>query len=223
MNKVTRVTTRLSKNNQAARAFAMGIPGSEAGVLERVAEASVCGEVVPPELQKIANAILGVVLLTGKLPEKTPGRPKDERFALKGVERAYRFFDLIDQNVCDRDEAVRLVAKQLPASGRHVERAIHDYAWLIGGERDDDIDARSSFRAWRASMSAEEYREAVLLELRFHDGLAPVMHRPLRERLAAAPDRLTAIRGELRQLVNLATGEWAQEGSVKAADPALKR
>lgn len=212
MNKVTKVTTRLSKNNQVARAFAVGAPGSEAAVLERVAEASVRGEVVPPELQKIANAILGVVLLTGKLPEKAPGRPKDESFALKGVERAYRFFELVDQKVCGREEALRLVAKQLPASNRHVERSIEDYAWLIGGERDEDIDARLRFRVWRASMSIEEYREAVLLELRFHDGLGPVKQRPLKDLLAAAPNSVSAMRVELRRLVDLATGQWPESG-----------
>jgi hypothetical protein len=218
MNKMIKITTRLSKNNQVARAFAMGAPGCEAGVLERVAEASIRGEVVPPELQKIANAILGVVLLTGKLPEKAPGRPKDEMFALKGVERAYRFFELVDKKVCSREEALRLVAKQLPASSRHVERSIEDYGWLIGGKRDDDFDARRRFRLWRAGMSIDDYREAVLLELRFHDGLGPVKQRPLKELLASAPNRVTAIQVELRRLVDLATGRSPESGQLKAPD-----
>ena len=89
MDKNVRFKTFISKNNQVAQAFAKGVPGSERGVLERVAEASALGEVVPPALQKIANAILGVALVTGKLPDKALGRPKDERFALRGVEMAF--------------------------------------------------------------------------------------------------------------------------------------
>lgn len=204
--------TYLSKNNQIACAFAKGVPGSERRVLERVAEAATFGEVVPEELQKIANAILGVALLTGKLPKKAPGRPKDERFALKGVEMAYHFFELLDQNGCDRVEALRHVAQQFHASERHVERAVHDYAWLIGGASEAGVDARCSFRARRALLSDAEYRDEVLLELRFHEGSPPTGHRPLEDRLAAVPDQVTAIRIELRRLVDLATRQRTKEG-----------
>lgn len=190
----------------------MGVPGSERRVLERVAEASAFGEVVPPELQKIANAILGAALLTGKLPKKAPGRPKGESFALKGVEMAYCFFDLLDQNVCDRNETLRLVAKQVHASERHVERAVHDYSWLIGGSNNADLDARDRFRAWRAGTSNEHYRNAVLLELRVHEGISPSGHRPFEERLAAVPDQVTAMKSELRRIVDRAAGLRDEHG-----------
>lgn len=201
-------TSHPSINNQVARAFAKGVPGSERRVLERVAEASALGEVVPPELQKIANAILGVVLLTGKIPEKAPGRPKDERFALKGVEMAYRYFDLLDQDGCARNDALGLAAKQINASERHVERAVHDYEWLIGCS----TEARSRFRAWRDGLSNEEYREAVLLELRFHEGSRPTGKRPLKDCLAGAPAQVTAIRNDLLRLFDRASGNRSEQG-----------
>lgn len=207
-----RSKTFISKNNQVAQAFAKGVPGSERGVLERVAEASALGEVVPPALQKIANAILGVALVTGKLPEKALGRPKDERFALRGVEMAFRFFDILDQNICDRNEVLTLVARQVHASERHIERAVLEYAWLIGGPLDADVEARRRFRAWRAGMSNEDYREAVLLELRFHDESSPTGRRPLTDRLAAASGQVIAMREELLHLVNLASGKQYEEG-----------
>jgi len=203
--------TNLSQNNQVARAFARGVPGSERRVLERVAEASAYGEVVPAELQKIANAILGVALLTGKLPKKAPGRPKDERFALKSVEMAYCFFDLLDRNTFSRDETLRLVAKRMHASERHVERAVQNYGWLVGGSSEADVDTRRSFRAQRAVLSDAEYRNLVLLELRFQEGSPPTGHRPLEDRLASVSDQVTALRGDLLQLVDLVTGRRTGE------------
>lgn len=200
-----------SKNYEVARAFAKGIPGADRRVLERVAEASLRGEAVPPELQKIANCILGVVLLNGKLPAKAPGRPKDELFALKGVEIAYSFFSLLDQSIYDRGETLRMVAKQVNASERHVERAVHDYAWIVGGSSDADVGARSSFRALRATLSKEEYQQNVLLELRFQAGDPPTGHHPEEKRFATAPDQVRAMRSDLLRLV-LATGEETENG-----------
>lgn len=204
--------TYLTKNNQVARAFARGLPGAERRVLERVAEASAQGEVVPPELQKIANAILGVALLTGKLPERAPGRPKEERAALKGVEIAYCFFDLLDQNIYDRSATLQRVAAQKHASERHVERAVRDYAWLVGGSSDADINARRIFRARRAILSNEEYQGEVLRELRFQAGVSPMGHRTVEDRLAAAPGQVVAMRAELLRLVDLATGQRTEVG-----------
>lgn len=212
MAKIFSSKTYLSKNNQVARAFARGLPGAERRVLERVAEASAQGEVVPPELQKIANAILGVALLAGKLPEKAPGRPKDESSALKGVEIAYCFFDLLDQNIYDRSETLRLVAIQKHASERHVERSVRDYAWLVGGSSDADLNARCNFRARRAILSHEEYQGEVLRELRFQAGAPPMGHRPVEDRLAAAPRQVGAMRAELLRIVDLATGQRTEDG-----------
>lgn len=203
--------TNLSKNNQVARAFARGVPGSERRVLERVAEASAHGEVVPAELQKIANAILGVALLTGKLPKKAPGRPKDERFGLKSVEMAYCFFDLLDRKTFSRDETLRLVAKRIHTSERHIERAVHDYGWLVGGSSEAHVETRRSFRAQRAVLSDMQYRNLVLLELRYQEGSPPAGHRSLEDRLLSVSDQVTAMRGELLQLVDLATGHRTGE------------
>ncbi len=207
MAKTNSSKTYLSKNLQAARAFAKGIQGSERSVLERVAEASILGEIVPPELQKTANAILGVALLEGKLPKKALGRPIDEIYAVKGVEAAYCFFELLDQKVHSRNQILMLVAIQVHTTVRNVERYIRDYAWLIGGLSDSDYEARRRFRAWRAGLTDEEYREAVLLELRFHEGSPPTGQRSLNEKLAAASDQVLAMRAKLRELTDLASGE----------------
>ena len=76
MAKIDRHVTHLSHDAEVAQAFAKNVPGADRRVLERVAEAAALGNVVSPELQKIANAILAVALLNEKLPGRAAGRHK---------------------------------------------------------------------------------------------------------------------------------------------------
>ena len=208
MAKTDQHVTHLSQDAVVAQAFAKNVPGADRRVLERVAEAAALGNVVSPELQKIANAILAVALLNGKLPSRAAGRPKDEEFALKSAEMAYRYFDLLDQGVCSRAETLRQVAKQFHVDERHVERAARDYQWLLGWS----IEARCRFRAQRDGLSNEEYREAVLLDLRLHEGVPPTGQPLLKDRLAAAPAQVMAMRNDLLCLIDRATGKRADQG-----------
>lgn len=208
MAKIDWHVTHLSQDAEVAQAFAKNVPGADRRVLERVAESATLGNAVSPELQKIANAILAVALLNEKLPGRAAGRHKKESTALKGVEMAYCYFELLDQAVCARTEALRLVAKRFHVDERHVERAVRDYQWLLGWS----IEARGRFRAWRDGLSDEEYRAAVLLDLRLHKGI-PVAGQPLlKDRLAAAPAQVVTMRNDLLCLINRDTGKLAEQG-----------
>nr|WP_288851881.1 hypothetical protein [uncultured Acidovorax sp.] len=206
MAKTKRHVTHLSQDAEVAQAFAKNAPGADRRVLERVAEAAALGNVVSPELQKIANAILAVALLNEKLPGRAAGRHKKESTALKGVEMAYCYFERLDRAVCARTEALRLVAKQFHVDERHVERAARDYQWLLGWS----TEARCRFRAWRGCVSNEEYREAVLLDLRLHEGIPPAGQPLLKERLAAAPAQVMTMRNDLLYLVDRAASKLAE-------------
>ena len=208
MAKTDRHVTHLSQDAEVAQAFAKNVPGADRRVLERVAEAAALGNVVSPELQKIANAILAVALLNEKLPGRAAGRHKKENTALKGVDMAYCYFELLDQAVCARTEALRLVAKQFHVDERHVERAARDYQWLLGWS----TEARCRFRAWRDGVSNEEYQEAVLLDLRLHEGIPPAGQPLLKDRLAVAPAQVMAMRNDLLCLIDRATGKLAEQG-----------
>ena len=208
MTKTDRHITYLSQDAEVAHAFAKNVPGADRRVLERVAEAAALGNVVSPELQKIANAILAVALLNEKLPGRAAGRHKKENTALKGVEMAYCYFELLDQAVCARTEALRLVAKRFHVDERHAERAARDYQWLLGWS----TEARGRFRAWRDGLSDEEYRAAVLLDLRLHKGISVAGQPLLKDRLAAAPAQVMAMRNDLLCLIDGATGKRAEQG-----------
>ena len=124
------------------------------------------------------------------------------------MEIAYRYFELLDQAVCARAEALRLVAKQFHVDERHVERAARDYEWLLGRW----TEARCRFRAWRDGVSNEEYQEAVLLDLRLHEGIPPAGQPLLKDRLAVAPAQVMAMRNDLLCLIDRATGKLAEQG-----------
>lgn len=207
MAKIDRHVTRLSQDAEVAQAFAKNVPGAERRVLERVAVVAALGDVVSPELQKIANAILAVALLNEKLPSRAAGRRKNDKTALKGVEMAYRYFELLDQATYARAEALRLVAKKFHVDERHVERSAREYQWLLGWS----TEARCRLRAWRDGVRNEEYQEAVLLELRAHEGIPPAGQPPLKDRLAEAPAQVLAMRNDLLRLIDSATGKLVEK------------
>lgn len=207
MAKTDRHVTHLSQDAEVAQAFAKNVPGADRRVLERVAEAAVLGNVVSPELQKIANAILAVALLNEKLPDRAAGRHKKESTVLKGVEMAYRYFELLDQAGCARVDALRLVAEQFHVDERHVERAVRGYQWLLGWS----IEARCRFRAWRHGVSNGEYQEAVLLDLRLHEGIPPAGQPLLKERLAVASDQVETMRNDLLGSLDGIAGKRAEQ------------
>ena len=154
----------LTADGDVVLAFFNGEKGSERHILERVADLAVLGRPISAELQKISNLVLANALHNGKLPNKLSGRPPEELYALKSVERAYRYYEFLDKGVVDPES---IVADQLHVSARKVELAAQKYKWLIGYEFED----RCKFRAQRAIDGEKKYTEGIILQLRQHDGL----------------------------------------------------
>ena len=180
----------LTTDGDVLLAFLNGEKGSERHILERVADLAVLGHPVSAELQKISNLVLADALHNGKLPNKLSGRPPDELYALRSVERAYRYYELLDKGVVEPES---IVAKKLHISARKVELAAQKYKWLIGYEFED----RCKFRAQRAFDGEKKYTEGIILQLRQHDGLAPNGNCPvLTNRLEKASSLIAAIRQE---------------------------
>lgn len=190
-----RRVTHLSPDAAAVLAFAKCKPGADRRVLERVAEAVILGQEISVDLQKIANALLANALFTGKLPAKATGRPKEEFLALRGVERAYRYFELLDGN---KKGAAKKVTEKLPVGDRQVEREARKYRWLIGLSPED----RDRFRIWRSAVSNDEYEADVLISLRQREG-RPAVGGPPVDRMAVATDLVAALRKELIDSMNL--------------------
>lgn len=190
MEKSNRRICRLSPEAAAALAFVNGDPGADRRVLECVADEVLRGHQVSAGFQKLANALLAQALFEGKLPAKAAGRRKDELFELRNVERAYRYYELLDGGA--RRLAEKAAARS-SAGMRQVERAMSEYKWLIGLNEQE----RERFRAWRASVSAEEYESAVLVDLRLRDG-RPVTGGASGQTLPKkASDMVKALRQEL--------------------------
>lgn len=186
---------RASPEAAAALAFANGDSGADRRVLECVADAVLRGYQVSADFQKLANALLAQALFEGKLPAKAAGRRKEELFELRNVERAYRYYEFRDGGV--RRPAEKTAARS-SAGTRQVERAMSKYKWLIGWDEQE----RERFRAWRASISPDEYESAVLVDLRLRDG-RPVTGGASGQTLPKkASDMVKALRQELIDAMN---------------------
>ncbi|MBY0411697.1 MAG: hypothetical protein K2Q97_16615 [Burkholderiaceae bacterium] len=181
-------------------AFAMGKTGAERAVLERIAEATVRGEAIHPDLQKISNLILAKALLSEKLPDRAAGRPRDTTDHLKHVERAYRYYEELDKST---PEAAERVGAETPVGTRQIEREAQKYRDFIGGR---DPEARARFRAWRAEVSDEDYRETMLQEFQRRAGPTTVKTAAPKEALIAiVNDLVAAIQLETLQSINSQT------------------
>ena len=206
-----RRVSRPSPEVAAALAFANGEPGADRRVLECVADAALRGYQVSAHFQKLANALLAQALFEGKLPAKAAGRRKEELFALRNVERAYRYYELRDGGA--RRPAEKAVARS-NAGERQVERASSKYKWLIG----QDERERERFRAWRAGVGEEEYKAAVLIEMRLRDGRSVTGGASGQTLPKKASDIVKVLRQELIDVMNGADestptlGEESQAG-----------
>lgn len=197
------LVTHLTPNGAAVFAFAMCKTGAERAVLERVAQSVVRGEAIHPDLQRISNLILAKALLSEKLPDRAAGRPRDTTDHLKHVERAYRYYEELDNATPD---AAGIVGAETPVGARQIEREAQKYRELIGGR---DPEARARFRAWRAEVSEEEYRETMLQELQ-------QKARPTKVKTAAPKEALIAKVNDLVKAIQL---EILQSIDSKTDDP----
>lgn len=190
-----RQVSRLSPEAAAALAFANGEPGADRRVLEYVTDAMLCGHQVSAHLQKLANALLAKALFEGKLPAKAAGRRRDELFALRNVERAYRYYELRDGGT---RRPAEIAAARSSAGERQVERAMSIYKWLIGRDEQE----RQRFRAWRAGIGEEAYKAAILVELRLRDGRPVTGGKSGQTHPKMASDIVEALRQELIDVMN---------------------
>lgn len=208
-----RRVSRPSPEAAAAMAFAKGEPGADRRVLESVADAALHGRQVSARFQKLANVLLAQALFEGKLPAKAAGRRKEELFALKNVERAYRYYELRDGGA-RRPAEMAVTASRSNAGERQIERAISNYRWLIGWDEQE----RECFRAWRASVSEEEYKAVILVELRLRDGRSVTGDASGQTLFKKASDIVKALRQELIDIMNgtyeppPSSGEESQTG-----------
>ncbi len=195
-----RIVSHLTPDAAAVLDFLKGKPGSERGVLERIAEATLNGQEVSADLQKIANALLAKALLDEKLPTKAPGRPRDEQAELKRVEYAYRYFELFDKDV---RHAAQKVSEKFHREVRQVHRDQKKYRWLIGWCEE----YRDRFRAWRAGIDEETYKATILMNLRQRESL-PVINQPsLHARQRKSRALLESLREELSESMKPLDGD----------------
>jgi hypothetical protein len=158
----------------------------------------VLGRSISAELQKIANFLLAKALHEGKLPNRESGRPSEESYALTSVERAYRYYELLDAGT--KGTAV-VAGEQLHVSSRKVELAAQKYRWLIGLFAED----REEFRTRRAKLGEEKYEAAILIDLRMRDGYPPSGGATvLKGSLAKAPELVAEVLQELKQRMSAA-------------------
>ena len=196
-------TFKLNPVADAGLAFANGDKGSERHFLELVAADVVHGRPISAIRQKIANLLLANALREGKLPDRAPGRRADEHFAMRDVERAYRYYELLDSGSATPFEDA--AAQEPTCDVKTMREAVKNYRWLIGLTIED----RDRFRRSRKFQSEADWEAGIILDLYQRAGYSPGGPPPeAKERLKGAPDLVAAARQELKDFLNPASINW---------------
>lgn len=193
-------TVHFTPDHDAIAAFLAREPGAERAVMERLADATLKGEEINPIVQKVANAIIAQALLQNGLPPKKVGRKFADAF--RGHEAAYRFFELTDGGMPQKDALV-VVQQEHGFVDRQIRFFVQRHRPIIGRFPED----RERYRAWRESCEAfgMSYEASVRIDLNIAEGLPAV---PLKQdpqaKLIAAQQFLEAIRAEDITAINSA-------------------
>lgn len=135
----------------ALRSFRKGESGAEWTVLERLPAVVLSGQAIDPVFQAVVNVIAAKIVLTGRLPERTKGRPKLFTGRINGLAVAERYLELTDAGMGSAD-ALNTLASEFPKRGsrhfdeRHIMRQVKKYKPVVAFRMGKTAKARQKWR-----------------------------------------------------------------------------
>lgn len=105
--------------------------GAEYEALEYLLSAVISGEKLTQPMQELVNIVVARSLLTGALPLKKLGRPKQAGLYSVGLKAAERYWSLVDSGATYQ-AAVDTVSSEIHKSERHVMRLVAEHKAQVG-------------------------------------------------------------------------------------------
>lgn len=122
---------------------ANGVNGAEWELLENFAFQVSLGKVVQPKEQRLVNLIIAKSIISGALPPKPRGRPKDEDSDTLSLRVAMDYWEMRDAGV-PYAIAVKNLSEQIHKDERHVMRLVKKHKSYVG----ETLDKRKLRREW---------------------------------------------------------------------------